>query len=276
MTRLAFLICLVSVGCGAARARMASAPMAASAPSAAVAQPPPPLERSVFARDPHGQLSEDALQKILGTPIELDLPSRVGVLPIITATDWRGPSPDYDRVPAGTGPLVGRLREDAAFSLVTEMMPIPSGALGMEALREAAARYRLRYVILYREVLAKKQYANAWAWGYATIIGALFLPGKQHEVYGYIEATMFDVKTGLLMFTTRRAIVASSRSNEWRKSDKLAMLASGATSKFAPLLGTDFLLDVRRFASAALAENERRFGPREGNEIVRIQEDGKE
>ena len=60
---------------------------------------PPPLDRWVFARDPNGQLSEDMLQKILGTPIELDLPSRVGVLPIITATDWRGPSPDYERVP---------------------------------------------------------------------------------------------------------------------------------------------------------------------------------
>ena len=49
------------------------------------------------------------------------------------------------------------------------MMPIPSGSLGMEALREAAARYRLRYVILYREVLAKKHHLNAWAWGYATL-----------------------------------------------------------------------------------------------------------
>lgn len=236
---------------------MASAPMAATAPAAAA---PPPLDRSVFARDPNGQLSEDALQKILASPIELDLPSRVGILPIITATDWRGPSPDYERVPAGVSPLVMRLRKDAAFSLVTEMMPIPSGALGMEALREAAARYRLRYIILYREVLAKKHHLNAWAWGYATAIGALFLPGQQHEVYGYIEATMFDVKTGLLMFTTRRAIMATKRSNEWRTDDKLAQLASNAVTKFAPDLAQDFLLDVRRFANAAIAENAKRFG----------------
>ncbi len=240
--------------------KMASAPMASAAQPMAAPQPPPPLDRSVFARDPHGQLSEEMLQKILGTPIELDLPSRVGVLPIITASDWRGPSPDYDRVPPGVSPLVARLRKDAAFSLVTEMMPIPSGSLGMEALREAAARYRLRYVILYREVLAKKHHQNAWSWGYATAIGALFLPGKQHEVYGYIEATMFDVKTGLLMFTTRRAIMASKGSNEWRTNDKLAQLASNAVAKFAPDLGQDFLLDVRRFANAAIAENERRFG----------------
>ncbi|HEX5058601.1 MAG TPA: hypothetical protein VFV99_04535 [Kofleriaceae bacterium] len=230
-------------------------------------QPPPPLDRSVFARDPNGQLSEDMLQKILGTPIELDLPSRVGILPIITATDWRGPSPDWDRVPPGVSPLVARLRKDAAFSLVTEMMPIPSGSLGMEALREAAARYRLRYVILYREVLAKKSHQNVWTWGYATAVGALFLPGKQHEVYGYIEATMFDVKTGLLMFTTRRAIMAEKRSNEWRTADKLAQLASNAVTKFAPDLAVDFLLDVRRFAHAAVAENERRFGAQTVSEV---------
>ncbi len=225
-------------------------------PSAAVAgQPPPPLERSVFARDPNGQLSEDALQRILASPIELALPSRVGVLPIETATDWRGPSPDYQRVPAGVGALVGRLRKDGAFTLVTEMMPIPSGSLGMEALREAAARYRLRYVILYREVVAKDHHLGPIAWGYATLVGALFLPGQLQEVNGYIEATMFDVKTGLLMVTTRRSITASQRANEWRTDDKLEILAATAVSKYAPDLAADFLVDVRRFADAAIAEN---------------------
>ncbi len=267
MTRAALLVFLLVSGCAAGH-KMASAPMSAAQPAPMAApQAPPPLDRSVFARDPNGQLSEDALQKILGTPIELDLPSRVGVLPIITATDWRGPSPDYERVPAGVAPLVARLRKDAAFSLVTEMMPIPSGSLGMEALREASARYRLRYVILYREVLAKKHHQNAWSWGYATAIGALFLPGKQHEVYGYIEATMFDVKTGLLMFTTRRAIMAEKRENEWRTKDKLAQLASNAVTKFAPDLAKDFLVDVRRFANAAIAENERRFGAKTVTEV---------
>jgi len=253
------LVALLVSACGA-RMKMASSAMPSAAPSMAEAAAPPPLDRSVFARDPGGQLSEEMLQKILASPIELDLPSRVGVLPIITATDWRGPSPDFDRVPAGVSPLVARLRKDAAFSLVTEMMPIPSGALGMEALREAAARYRLRYVVLYREVIAKKNHLNAWAWGYVTALGALFLPGKQHEVFGYIEATMFDVKTGLLMFTTRRSVFASERSNEWRTKDKLAQLASNTVAKFSPDLARDFLVDVRRFADAAVAENSKRIG----------------
>jgi len=251
---------VVATGCGASKMHMASASMAPTAAAMAPPTAPPPLDRSVFARDPNGQLSEEMLQKILASPIELDLPSRVGVLPVLTATNWRGPSPDYERVPAGVSPLVTTLRKDAAFSLVTEMMPIPSGALGMEALREAAARYRLRYIIMYREVLAKKQHQNAYTWGYATVFGAFFLPGKQQEVYGYIEATMFDVKTGLLMFTTRRGIMASKNSNEWRTADKLDQLASNAVAKFAPDLGTDFLVDVRRFANAAIAENDKRRG----------------
>jgi len=107
-------------------------PMAAVAPSTEAA-PPKPLDHSEFSSNPNGELSEDQLQKILASPIELDLPSRVGVLPVITATDWHGPTPDYDHVPDGLSALVKGLRKDASFSLVTEMMPIPSGALGMEA-----------------------------------------------------------------------------------------------------------------------------------------------
>jgi len=234
---------------------MASARMAV-APGAAAPQPPP-LDHSEFSRDPHGQLTEEALQKILASPIELSLPSRVGVLPIDTARDWRGPNPD-DHVPAGVAEFVKTLRRDAAFSLVTETMVIPSGALGMEALREVAARYRLRYLVLYREVIAKKTRLNGWAAGYATLIGALFLPGQRHQVYGYIEASMFDVKTGLLMFTTRRSITASQSTNLWHGGDKLDQLAANTTSKFAPDLATDMLSDLRRFAAAAVAENEHR------------------
>src|ERR1051325_4139720 len=103
------LALVVFVAACASRQKMATAPMAASAPSMAAPAAPPPLDRSLFARDPNGQLSEDALQKILGAPIELDLPSRVGVLPILTATDWRGPSPDFERVPPGTSPPVAPL-----------------------------------------------------------------------------------------------------------------------------------------------------------------------
>jgi hypothetical protein len=249
------LVFLVACG-GADKMKMASAPMAAGdAPVAG----PPPLERSLFARDPNGQLSEDALQKILAAPIEIDLPARVGVLPIITATDWRGPGPDYQKLPAGVAPFVKQLRAVAPFTLVTEIMPIPSGALGMEALREIAARYRLRYLILYREILARERHMNRWAWGYATGVGALFLPGRQHHVHGYMEATLFDVKTGVLMFTTRRSVTGTRRSSNWNQDRKHAELESTLLGKFAPDLAGDVEDDLDRYARAAQIENERKL-----------------
>ncbi len=243
--------------CGAARPmHLASAPMAAGE-----AMPPPvPLDRSLFARDPGGQLTEEALQKILAAPIELDLPARVGVVPVLTATDWRGPSPDY-LVPAGVAPFVARLRGSEPFTLVTEVMAIPSGALGMESLREIAARYQLRYVILYREVIAKQRRLNRTAWGYLTGVGALVLPGQRHQVYGFIEATLFDVKTGLLLFTTRRAVNGSKDSNIWYQDHKLDVLRAALLSTFAPALADDVKADLYRFADAALVENRRRGVP---------------
>ena len=40
-----------------------------------------------------------------------------------------------------------------------------------------------------------------------------------------------------------------------RTADKLAMLAANTVTRFAPDLAADFLVDVRRFANAAIAEN---------------------
>lgn len=250
------LVAVVLAGCGASRMKMASSAIAAGE-APAMPGAPPPLDRSLFDRNPSGALTEDALQKILAAPIELELPARVGLIPIMTAKDWRGPSPD-DRVPSGMEPLIQELRKSPHFTLLTQTMVIPSGALGMEALREIAARYRLRYVMLYREVLANDSMLNAIAWGYATVVGALFLPGKQQEVWGYTELSMFDVKTGTLMFTTRRAIAASQRTNQWHQRSKLEKLTSRAIAKFAPDLAHDVLADLEDFAQAAIAENERR------------------
>jgi hypothetical protein len=254
--RLAVLVLVLTAfsGCAAGYAKMASARMTAPPPAGA----PPPLERSLFAKDPNGALTEDQIQTILAAPIEIDLPARVGVMPILTATDWRGPSPDYDRVPAGVAPFVTKLRKARPFTLVTEIMPIPSGALGMEALREVAARYRLRYLVLYREVLTRKRGYNKWAWGYATGIGALFLPGREHEVFGYIEATMFDIKTGVLMFTSRRSVQGSRSANNWDGASKIAKLESKLVGRFAPDLAVDVDTDLARYARAAEIENERK------------------
>jgi hypothetical protein len=248
-----WLLVLALTGCGAGRMHMASARMAEAAP----AEAPVPLERSVFARDPEGALSEEALQQILAAPIELDLPARVGVLPVITASDWRGPSPDYQKLPLGLSAFTRALRGSEAFSLITEMLPIPSGALGMEALREIAARYRLRYVFLYREQLRHRSKLRGAALGYVTVLGALFIPGQRLEVDGVIEASLFDVKTGLLLFTVRRSVSGHRGSNLWYTGDKLDRLGAIVLEKYAPALAEDVRGDVLRYADAVKVERDR-------------------
>jgi hypothetical protein len=235
-----------------------SSPMYASkAVAQTVAPPPPPLDHSLFARNPDGQLDEDKLQTIIDSPIEIDLPARVGVLPIITAKDWRGPGPSFE-IPPGVNLFVKKLSASDDFTMVTEMMPIPSGALGMEALREMAARYRLRYIILYRESYVRRERANEWAAGYATILGAFFLPGETLRVDGYLEASMFDVKTGLLMFTVRRAVTGRRSSNLWHRQDKLDAMQAALSVKFAPDLAKDVWNYTTQFAGAQQIEDEQR------------------
>jgi hypothetical protein len=209
----------------AATACAAKAPSPVAAPDTYTADqvqaPAPALDKSLFARTPQGSLTEAKLQEILDRPLELELPARVGVLPIVDAEDWRGPGPSYDMVSPALSRFADKLPADDGFSNVTEMMPIPSGALGMEALREAAARYKLRYLLLYREDVNQSRRGNGIASGYATIVGAFFLPGSTLEVDGYSEVSLFDVKTGILLFTVRRRIEKSRRSNVWQRERKL-------------------------------------------------------
>lgn len=211
------------------------------------------LDQSLFAKDPRGVLSEDTIQAILRRPLEIELPARVGVLPITPARDWQGPGPS-DEAPPASARFAAELRGGEPFTMVTEMISIPSGSLGMEALRALAARYKLRYVVLYRENITKKRKTNAWSIGYLTIVGALFLPGDTLEVDGYVEASMFDVKTGLLMFTVRKRVRSKDKHNPWYTDDKLEQLENRLAVQAAGELAAELRSGIHAFEAAVAAE----------------------
>ena len=268
---LCFLALTTTTACAAKQAPQ-HAPPALAAPAADAAAAPEPLQRSLFARSPQGTLSEEELQEILKRPIELELPARVGVLPVIEAEDWRGPGPSYDMVSPGLSAFSKKLGSDDTFALVTEMVPIPSGALGIEALREAAARYKLRYLVLYREHVEQDTHGNGWAAGYVTVVGALFLPGSTLSVDGYAEASLLDVQTGLLLFTVRERLTDARKSTVWqrdRKLDKmqrkLALAVAGklaTETRTAVLQLQDLWKEGEASSSAAVAA-----GPKTGSEV---------
>ena len=80
------------------------------------------LERSVFPDDPAGRLSEEDMQRLLAARLDVAVPARVGVVPIVTATDWRGPSPDWGHVPHGTAALVAA-RASRSTSFIAISLP---------------------------------------------------------------------------------------------------------------------------------------------------------
>lgn len=188
---LAAVLFLVS-GCAARRAEMPSlAPLVLEAAPAA-----PILEDNHFARD-RMTVGEAELKQILAAPVFLEENARIGVLPVAS-----GYGPE-EGVPLGAVPatLVEAFEASGLVDLSTEVSTEWPTASGLPGLRELAARYRTEYLLLYRHRFNDVTHANGWAWGFLTLVGALFLPGTSYESAGVLEATLFDVKTGTILFT---------------------------------------------------------------------------
>lgn len=174
---------------------------AAHRPSMAELAPAPVLEENHFSRD-RLSVGEAELRQILSAPVFLEAHARIGVLPV-----RNGYAPDDD-VPVEAAPatLTDALEGSGLFELASELSsewPITSGTAG---LRELAARYRTEYVLLYRHRFTDSTRANGFAAGFVTLVGALFLPGTTIESAGVLEATLFDVKTGTILFTIHERV----------------------------------------------------------------------
>ena len=199
--RVAFTIAGLSyalLGCGAA-------PHAAQAPSmqevAAPAAPmPAPIASSLFAKDSSGSLGENDLQKILEAPLDLELPARVGVVPLAAPFDAQGNVTIATRATASRD-LARSLVGNPYFSHVSDVSTELPNSGGIEGLRVIAARYRMRYLLLYTERFQDDTHLNGWAWLYPTIIGMFAAPGVTVRSTGLLQADLLDVRTGTILFS---------------------------------------------------------------------------
>jgi hypothetical protein len=207
---------------------------------------PAPLTRSHFTRDRSGGLSEQALAKILAAPVFLEAKARVGVLPVATAY-----APDRGvPVEAVAGALSRAMESTGLFEVSTEVSADWPTDRGTAGLRELAARYRAEYLLLYRHRFVKRTHTNAWGWGYLTVIGAFFLPATTLEVAGVLEATLFEVKSGTLLFTVHQRVYAKSNENVWNRSPKLRAIRSRLLSKATKKLSGKVIGKIRRLVAA--------------------------
>lgn len=161
---------------------------------------PPVLKESLFAKDASGSVSEQDLQKILASPIDLVWPARVGVVPLSAPFDASG------RVAVGTRAtaadrLARALVGAPQFSHVSDVSTDVPNVGGLEGLRAIAARYRLRYLVLYSERFEDESHLNNWAWTYPTLIGMFLVPGVTVQSQGIAQADLLDVRTGTVLFS---------------------------------------------------------------------------
>lgn len=192
----ALTLATLTTGCGAADMRPAPVGAAQVAQSAA----PQVLTRSYFSKDATGSLTEEEMQKVLATPIDLKLPARVGVVPLAGAFDPSGKVAVATRATASSD-LASALAGNRYFTHVSDVSTDLPNAGGIEGLRAIAARYRLRYLVLYSERFEDATHLNAWAFLYPTLVGMFVAPGVTVESQGLAEADLLDVRTGTILFS---------------------------------------------------------------------------
>ncbi len=226
------------------------------------------LEKNHFKRDHAGSISEEDLRKVLRAPVFLEADARLGVVPVATCYQ-----PDPDLPLAVVPQELSRAMEDSGlFEVTTEVSTDWPADRGISGLRELAARYRSEYLLLYRHRFVDRSYTNDWGWLYITVLGVLFAPSQTLESAGVLEATLFDVKTGTLLFTVFERVHAESDETVFHNERKRRLLKEKLLSEAAEKLAAQVVEKSRRLAAArpdapvtrALSYNERptvKIGP---------------
>jgi hypothetical protein len=257
---MALLALLSGTGCAAHRlAAPEMAPMEFTSSAEAmpsVPAPPPILTENRFSRDSSGSITEEALREGLAAPVFLEEKARVGIVPVqgSYALDMDVP------LPAVTAALADALDMSGEFELASEVSTDFPVDRGISGLRELAARYRCDYLLIYRHRFVDASYLNPVAWGYLTGVGALFLPGKTIESAGVLEATLFDVKTGTLLFTVNERVRDQESVNLWHTDLKTQWLKKQMLERATQKLADQVVGKIRRLVVARPTPERRSSG----------------
>ncbi|MBL8786445.1 MAG: hypothetical protein JNJ59_16200 [Deltaproteobacteria bacterium] len=206
----------------------------------------PVLTENHFKRDVMGDVSEGALREILASPVFLEERARIGIVPVAT-----GYAPDDDIPVVGLpGTLAQELANSGHFEAVTEVTTDwPTGG-SIGGLRELAARYRVEYLLLYRHRFVDRSWTNAWAISWLTFVGGFITPSQSIEVAGVVEATLFDVKTGTLLFTAFERTHSASHENIWQNDRKRADMKMALLTRATKGLAAGVMDQVRRLVAS--------------------------
>lgn len=212
----ALLLVALAVGCGA-QAEMMAPTMDALPMAQAVPRPPAPLNDNHFRTDRLSNISEAQLKEILEAPVLLEDATRVGIVPVATAYEVDG------GIPVDSAPhfLSAAMERTGFFDVTTEIATDWPADGSVAGLRELAARYRVKYLLLYRHRFVDDTRTNGWAWTWPTVIGLLAAPSQTLAAAGVMEASLFDVRTGTILFTVFHRVAGNTDENVWGNDRKL-------------------------------------------------------
>jgi hypothetical protein len=207
---------------------------------------PQPVVEDLFKRDGAGGISEADLRRLLAGPTFLEARTRLGVVSVATGYEPETGAPLWG-VPAILGEA---LEQSGLFELATEVSTDWPADRGLSGLRELAARYRVPYLLLYRERFVDRSWTNGWGWLYPTVIGALAAPVDTVEIAGVVEATLFDVRSGTLLFTVFQRVHDQRTENLWNRGPKLGAAKAALLDRATKRLTTEVVAKARRLAAA--------------------------
>lgn len=205
------------------------------------------LAEDHFQGDRIGTLSEGALRAILEAPVALDESQRIGVL---TVTDSYRPERGIP-LPGVPAELARGLEASGFFQAASEMTTDWPAGGDVPGLRELAARYRSGYLLLYRQRFVDDAYENSWAWLYPTIVGVFLAPSRTLETAGVLEATLFDVRSGTILFTVYERVRARSDETPLNEDRKVRAMKTRLLEQAAGKLADQVVSKVRHLAARA-------------------------
>ena len=248
-SKLPALLALFSMAGGLTLAGCSAAPLRASlrkAPAKGRLASKRTLTRSHFTRDRSGALSESNLRRILAAPVFLEAKARVGVLPVATAY-----APDRSVPVEDVAGALSRAMEDTGhFDVSTEVAADWPADRGTAGLRELAARYRAEYLLLYRHRFVDWAHVNGWGWGYLTVLGALIVPASTVEIAGVLEATLFEVRSGTLLFTVNQRVYSKTVETIWNREPKKRAIRARLLAQATKALAGKVVGKIRRLVAA--------------------------
>ena len=103
---------------------------------------------------------------------------------------------------------------------------------------------------MYRHRFVDRSWTNAWALSWLTFVGGFITPQRTIEVAGVVEATLFDVKTGTLLFTSFERAYDRDDENIWQNDRKRRDVKTHLLREATKGLADKVLDQVRRLVAA--------------------------